>query len=578
MVATSDHLVDPVAYGVEIAVIVVTSAAAALVWAVIRPGNRIAVVLLAYAAAIAGLSLQGAANPFLHSLGVLVENLPFFLGYYLVFIFPTGRLSRALEKWLLASGIVLGLVTVLPWLLFSPVVSGSAPLAGCKANCPENALMIADRPEIATGFWKVISVLSALWAAAVVAGLLYRLASASMTRRRALLPVYVFALLLTIPFCIFWAAGTGVFSLSAETTNTIGWIVTVARTLFTFSFLLAILQAMIFAGVALRTILRKADHDQDTARLRGLLADALDDPRLELALRVDRTESAFIDSEVDPIDVSRAAAGRSATAIRRRGETIAYIVHDPALDTDPELLQAAGHAVLLSLQGSRLESKLRATNDELRASRGRIVASAERERRRLERDLHDGAQQRLMAIQVKLAMAEEHATGGDLIGELEAVRVDAAEAVEELRTLAHGIYPTVLRERGLADALRSVAMTVPISARVEDEGIGRFPPDIETAMYFCSLEAIQNAVKHAGPGARVTVTLARHGRCVSFAVSDDGAGMQGQVSDQGLGLISMRDRLGAVGGRLEIVSSPGRGTTVRGSAPDYDPGSPARVE
>ena len=115
LVATSDHLEHPVAYGTELAFIVVTTAGVALFWAVNRPGNRIAVVLLAYAAAVAGVSLQGAASPFLHSLGVLFENPAFLLGYYLVFIFPGGRLSGALEKWLFASGIVIVLATVAPW-------------------------------------------------------------------------------------------------------------------------------------------------------------------------------------------------------------------------------------------------------------------------------------------------------------------------------------------------------------------------------------------------------------------------------------------------------------------------------
>ena len=578
LVATSNHLVHPVAYGMEIAVIVVTTAGAALVWAVSRPGNRIAVVLLAYAAAVAGVSLQGAASPLLYSLGVLFDLPALLLGYYLIFIFPTGRLSAALEKVLLIGAVGILLTSFVPWFFFSPVVAGGAPLATCNASCPENALMISDRPGIASGFGETELYLTVLWAAAVTAGLLYRLASASRPRQRALLPVYVPALLLTIPFGVFAAVRTGLIDLSAESVDTVGWFATAGRTFFSVGFLLAILQAMIFAGVALRTILSRAGQEQDTARLRDLLAGVLDDPRLELAFRVDRPESPFVDSRGDPIDVARAATGRSATGIGRRGEMVAYIVHDPGLDTDPELLQAAGHAVLLTLEGSRLESELRTTNDELQASRGRIVASAERERRRLERDLHDGAQQRLMAIQVKLAMAEERAAAVvDLSEQLEEIRVDAAEAVEELRTLAHGIYPTVLRERGLADSLRSVAMTAPITIDVTDEGLDRCPPAIETTIYFCSLEAIQNAIKHAGSGAHVTVTLARQTGRICFEVADDGVGMDAQDSHAGMGLLSMRDRVGAVGGQLEIVSSPGQGTTVRGVIPEAPDDSPVRA-
>jgi signal transduction histidine kinase len=187
---------------------------------------------------------------------------------------------------------------------------------------------------------------------------------------------------------------------------------------------------------------------------------------------------------------------------------------------------------------------------------------------RLEADLHDGAQQRLMAVQIKLRLVQEQVQDDGVAAQLEAVAVDAAEAVEELRTLAHGIYPPVLRSGGLVKALRSLAMRAPIAMSVTDEGIGRCSPAVEAAIYFCSVEAVQNAIKHAGSAVGVAVSVGRDRDGVGFAISDDGVGMDHSPGGDGYGLIGMRDRVGAVGGRLEIISSPGRGTTVRGTIPE----------
>jgi signal transduction histidine kinase len=241
-------------------------------------------------------------------------------------------------------------------------------------------------------------------------------------------------------------------------------------------------------------------------------------------------------------------------------------MHDAQLSEDPELLQAAGAVTLLALENADLEAAWKESMDELVDSRARLVNASDRERRRLERDLHDGAQQRLFTIRLGLRLAQESADG-DLAADLEALGSEAEEAVEELRTLAHGIYPTVLQESGLADALRSVTMRAPIPIQVKDAGIGRCSATVEAAIYFCSLEAVQNTIKHGGPDAHVTVTLGRDGDAVHFAIADDGVGMDVPARSDGVGLVSMRDRIGAVGGDLHVLSSPGRGTTVQGTIP-----------
>ena len=246
--------------------------------------------------------------------------------------------------------------------------------------------------------------------------------------------------------------------------------------------------------------------------------------------------------------------------IANRNGPVAALIHQPTLDIDFDALEGLAATSLMLVENIRLL-------DELRASRLRIVEAGDRERRRLERDLHDGAQQLLMAVQTKLRLAQERIEDDRVVAQLEAIGNDADAAVKELRSLAHGIYPPVLRSGGLMEALRSLARRAPIAVSVADEGIGRCSPSVEAAIYFCSAEAIQNAIKHAGSNARVGVTVGRDRDRVHFAISDDGVGIDHSERGDGDGLVGMRDRVGAVGGELEIVSSPGRGTTVRGTIP-----------
>ena len=214
-----------------------------------------------------------------------------------------------------------------------------------------------------------------------------------------------------------------------------------------------------------------------------------------------------------------------------------------------------------------VEALLR-TIEELRDSRARLVESARRERLRVERDLHDGAQQRLFAIQIKLEAARERAAGdGELVRELEALAADVGAAVDDLRNLAQGLYPVALLERGLAGALRTISYEAAIPVEVVDRATPRCSPSVEEAVYFTAIEAIENATKHAGRGARATVTLEPSPAGLAFAVEDDGSGYDVERHGDGIGITSMRDRIGAVGGELEIVSARGSGTTVRGRVP-----------
>jgi signal transduction histidine kinase len=231
----------------------------------------------------------------------------------------------------------------------------------------------------------------------------------------------------------------------------------------------------------------------------------------------------------------------------------------------------------LALHNVRLDSALQASlaelaerNVELQASRLRIVAAADASRRAIERNLHDGAQQHLVALAVKLGLAQQIAEDGDfdvVQSLLVDLRADVQTTIKELRELAHGIYPPLLRDRGLGEALRTAATRSQLACTVEVDLPGRFPEEIETAAYFCCLEAMQNAGKYAGDGATLRVRVSSQPDRLCLELADDGAGFEVTTAAEGHGFVNMRDRLGAIGGELTIDSSLGQGTTVRASIP-----------
>jgi signal transduction histidine kinase len=243
---------------------------------------------------------------------------------------------------------------------------------------------------------------------------------------------------------------------------------------------------------------------------------------------------------------------------------------------DEWVLAELARQVGLALHNVRLDSALQASLDEVRrkaeelqASRARIVAAGNAERRRIERNLHDGAQQRLVALAVKLRLAHQLADVDveQAKGMLEELRGELREAVEELRTLAHGIYPPLLMDQGLAAALGSAADRAALPTTVEAASVSRHPTEVEAAVYFCCLEALQNAAKHGGQRATATVRLWEEAGALRFEVADDGAGFDPTSKGQGAGFINMSDRLGAIGGTLQVDSTPGGGTRVSGTVP-----------
>jgi signal transduction histidine kinase len=259
--------------------------------------------------------------------------------------------------------------------------------------------------------------------------------------------------------------------------------------------------------------------------------------------------------------------GRRAFAVRDRGELLgALTVAMPAaesLSKDGEQLvtDLAGQAGLV-LRNVRLV-------EELQESRRRIVTAQDERARKLERDIHDGAQQQLVALQVKQRLVRDlierdPAKARDLMTHLQ---TDTTEALDDLRDLARGIYPPLLADKGLGAALESQARKSPVPISVETDGVERYPQDVEAAVYFCALEALNNLAKYAS-ASRATVALAQANGTLTFAVSDDGVGFPvGEGTSGGTGLQGMADRLDAIGGALEIRSAPGEGTTILGRVP-----------
>jgi signal transduction histidine kinase len=246
-------------------------------------------------------------------------------------------------------------------------------------------------------------------------------------------------------------------------------------------------------------------------------------------------------------------------------------------ENDDQALTELARQVGLALHNVNLDSALqesldevRRQADELRASRARIVEAGDAQRRRIERDLHDGAQQHLVALAVSVNLARQIADSDPESAKamLEQIGSDLQEAVQELRNLAHGIYPPLLMDRGLAEALSAAAGRAALPTGVEADGIGRYPQQVEAAVYFCCLEALQNAAKHAGEGSEAMVRVWEDDGSLLFEVRDDGAGFDlASRAHEGHGFVNMGDRVGAIGGTLSVESAPGQGTAIRGRIP-----------
>jgi signal transduction histidine kinase len=239
---------------------------------------------------------------------------------------------------------------------------------------------------------------------------------------------------------------------------------------------------------------------------------------------------------------------------------------EPLTGTEDSLLRHLASQASLVMRNAQLTAELRATIEELRASRRRLVGAQDAERRKIERNLHDGAQQQLIALAIQLGLLAESADDPDFIRQaIPDLKVQISTALDDLRALARGIYPPLLAEQGLVTALRAQAARSPVPVLLEADEVERYPEETESTVYFCALEALQNVAKHAR-ASQATVRLRGAGGALEFSVSDDGTGFAAGTS-HGSGLQGMSDRLAAHGGTLTVSSRPGQGTTITGRLP-----------
>jgi len=299
--------------------------------------------------------------------------------------------------------------------------------------------------------------------------------------------------------------------------------------------------------------------------LRDALARALGDPGLEVLFWLPERRT-FADTAGRPVRLPN-GGGRAVTRLEHEGEPLAALVHDRSLLDEPELVRAAGAAARLALENARLQAEMRAQLAQVQESRARIVTAADEERRRIERDLHDGAQQRLVSLALQLRMAQRQLGSGKAdpaVEELLDSAVDELQvAVDELRELARGVHPAILTEEGLAAALESLAARSPFPVEL-DVLEDRLPAQVEATAYFVACEALANVAKHAR-ASKAAVFVSRRNGLLAVEVADDGVGGARPVN--GSGLSGLADRVEALGGRLRIESPAGGGTRIVSEIP-----------
>jgi signal transduction histidine kinase len=554
---TGDHVTRPAATAAYRGFLVAGFLIAGVVWLQRRPANRIGRLLVIFAAAWWLVSLQGSDDALLFTLGIVGQVPVFVLTFYLCLAFPHGRLRSGIERAVLASAVIAGTILVVPTLLFARSVPGSGVLAGCRPTCPRNAFLVASRPAVADAFTALRTVLILVVIAAVLAMLVVRWVTASRPRRRLLSPVLLCSMLLLPAFTGFEVARR-VLDLDPAAVEAIGWPLVAARVAFPLSFLAALASTELYAAAALRGLVAGLATPPSLATWRFAVASALDDRSLRIGYAQNGT---FRESDGGVLQ-QPTRPGRLLVVVQRDGRPLAAIETDAALADEPELIGAVCEATLAAIHSGRLDG-------ELQALRGRVVDAGDAERRRLVRDLHDGLQQRLTVLRVHLSLAEDRprATVAEEREALRRLGAQVQEAIDELRAVVRGLSPPLLSYHGPAAALRSLTVASGLPVQVENHVARRHDERVETCAYFCCLEAIQNAVRHAGPAAEIRVHLSDDDELFTFVVEDNGTGFDSAWVTHGLGLTNLNDRVAALGGTIDIDANPGTGVRVTGHIP-----------
>jgi len=475
---------------------------------------------------------------------------------HLVLAFPTGRLSDRYDRIVVVAAYAFILATRLVWVLV-----WSPPLDPVGFS-PRNPYVLWPNADLAQLFGPgAIVVMAPFLYVAVLAGLARHWRRASPALRRALLPIIVAAplqLAITLAWHLVDADPAGLRSLRSALEQP---IVGLAGLVFPVGFLLGLLRTRLARG-SIADLALELGRGVPLGGLRETLARALRDPTLVLAYPA-ASGSGYVDPDGQSIDVpGEPVADRGIARLERDGQTLAVLAYDPALDQeDPGRVGAVASMARMALENERLAAQVRAQLDEVRASRARIVEAGNAERRRIERDLHDGAQQRLVALAMRLDQAREGSAGAATL--IDETTAELLRAVREVRDLARGLHPTILTDAGLAAAVEALAERTPLPVKVAVTE-ARFPPEIEAAAYYVVAEGLTNIARYAGATeARVEAT-AKGGRLV-VTVTDDGRG--GADPSSGSGLRGLVDRLAAIDGELQITSRAGDGTTLTAILP-----------
>jgi len=515
----------------------------AFVWAR-RSWSAIGALLTAFAIVWAGTFLMTqATSPLVFTLGGVLRNLWYFVFAVILLSFPTGRLASVGDRLIVGVILIAGLPLEIARLLFFEPPGG-----------PANVFLAWPSPHAAHMVGTGQRVLFVGAVAALLALLVKRWVTATDPRRRALLPALAGA-----PLFVFGA----VIAVEGRLPLALLRPLLIAFMAAPIALLVSMHQARL-ARSAIGDLVVELGSSPAPAALRDALARALRDPSLTLAYWLPQFES-WADLEGEALELPGAQNGRTATLVDRDGMHVAALIHDASLDDEPELLAAVGAAAGIALENGRLQVELRARLVELAGSRARVVEASQKERQRLERNLHDGAQQRLVALSLELSLLEKQVAGDeDARVRLEQARQEVAVSLDELRAVARGLHPAVLSGHGLEVALQSIAAqaSVPVQLTVLLEN--RLPEQVEVAAFYVVSESLANIAKHAA-ATSASINVARSDSVVVIEIVDDGVG--GADSERGSGLRGLADRVEALGGKLRVWSPSGGGTRLRVEMP-----------
>jgi signal transduction histidine kinase len=534
----------------------------------VHPDERFARLLIASGALFSLTALSQSGNSVLYSVGRIAVWLVVPLLLYLMLAFPSGRIVALRDRRVIAAVGALVATLYLPTALIVAHYPEPTPWARCDVDCPENAFAVvhidpAFAEDVIRPLREVLALLAVLAVAVILA---QRIRRSGPMLRRATWPVLAVAVVQVAAFGAYqWTRRAG--SVSA-TVDLLGWLWLLSLPAVALSFAAGLVVRRLYVASVLQRLTVRLRAPASAAELRGGLADALEDPSLRVVYWMPGDPGRWVDESGWPARPPEGDTGTEVTEVLVDGRRLAAVVHDATLAPDTALVRAAASYGLVVLENTRLIRELQSSLERLSESESRSAVAATTERQRIERDLHDGAQQRLVALRVNLALLAERMNGDapERAGELAALAGEVEHTIDDVRSLARDSQPDVLTREGIAEALRSAATGGPVSTRVVSHGLGRFEPEVERTVYFSCLEAVQNAIKHASGVSHITILLSAGDR-LRFEVRDDGAGFSDHPSPHGAGLANITDRLASVGGELTIASAPGRGTSVIGVIP-----------